>query len=114
MKLYQAAVAIVVIVIGFAMVPAETVEASSVSRVTYVDAKAYQDTMVQKKSGVYWSGLYIDPYDPRRPKVVLNDKSGLRKAIEGRLKWLGIASAISIPLGCSEDDKKEVVCLYLF
>jgi hypothetical protein len=42
-----------------------------------------------------------------------SDKSGLRMAIEGRLKWLGLPSELWLPLPCVDTEDGGVICARL-
>ena len=104
------------LLVGFWALPAENVPAKKVVREVYSSQERYDEVQKERsdRSGIYWG------YSPTAAANVVPDpivfsevKSGLRRAIEGRLKWLGITSSLTLFSRCDRDGE-EVVCDYYF
>jgi hypothetical protein len=103
-------VAAATILVGFWLLPTEPVSARKVTSVTYKSVHVKETT----ESSKYWTWTANDATGERGDVVTeTHPKSGFRRSLEGRLKWLGVADAVSIPLPCSLQHDHTVVCRYL-
>jgi hypothetical protein len=105
-------------VIAFVMLPAEPVRPSRVAYVTYY-APGNHEAYV--RAGAASVGMDPSEIDKlvlaeksvgRLPdfKTLSVSKSGLRKAVEGRLKWLGITDELAFPMTCEEERSGDRLC----
>lgn len=96
---------VAIIAIMFTFVPTMKVSDTSTTTVYYKSAEVRNS----ESSGVFWG---VDPYDQNKRIITQHGKSGLRMAIEGRLKWLGITDDISLPYLCEDDatEKGALLC----
>lgn len=89
----------IAVVTGFFLLPAEQIPAKVTTSVTYAPPGTF--TVV---GGSPWH------QSDGTQRITTADRSGLRRAFEGRLKWLGVADEVAIWLPCGTDEDGRRVC----
>lgn len=111
--------AFIAISILFSFIPTEKIRDESLDVVKFKSIDQYNAFLdYQKKIDIKTS--YANEYEgwvsfsEDKPYVYLStkQKSGIRKAIEARLKWLGLPHDLEIPLVCSDLNKPPIICTH--
>lgn len=88
----------------FSFVPRAEVAEANVLQVVYQSKQLYDQRLAPDQLPDGWELVTEE-----KPLTFSRKKSGLRIAFEGRLKWLGLADDISLPLTC-KFRTPQVVC----
>lgn len=87
----------------FVLIPTSKVTSTVESITKFKTQDAYRYYKAGRSDYASWGTVSIDRAE----------KSGLRTAIEGRLKWLGLPHELWLPLPCLDTEDGGVICARL-
>lgn len=101
---YKIGIGVIVLIILFTQIPTSNVSKDARERTVFRDKEAYKCVEEDDRDYYMCGGGSNPPF-----KHYSYDKSGLRIAIEGRFKWLGLPDPFGFVRIC---DKEKLECRY--